>query len=62
MPQFVVAGSDRSRSSQKSKVRSVFGLSADKSTCTLLFGFADVGLRGFLNRSDFILQHDEAIL
>src|SRR6516162_6285548 len=38
----------------------VFGLSADNPTSAL--PFADIGLRGFLNRSDFIFQHDEAIL
>src|SRR6516225_2557448 len=36
------------------------GWPADNFTCELTF--ADVGLRGFLNRSNFILQHDEATL
>jgi hypothetical protein len=38
----------------------VFGLSAANSVSALRF--ADVGLGGFLNGSNFILQHDEAIL
>ena len=45
---------------QSSPWVTVFGLSAANSVSALRF--ADVGLGGFLNGSNFILQHDEAIL